>query len=80
MQSNNKVFSKALDKFVSLNNPWLSTLENWQWCIRENSTYLDCPIAEYDKSNINMIVAFFNPGSVQTNYVEMAIPHGKVKV
>lgn len=38
--------------------------EDWQWCSRTNSTYLDCPISNQDPSNIKMIVAVHNPANL----------------
>jgi len=43
MQSNNKLFTEVLDEMAKKILPTLTTKTQWQWCIRENSTYLDRP-------------------------------------
>ena len=50
----------------------------WEWCYRENTTYLDCPIATYgDKS---FVVGIFNPSSDTSNYTSFAVPHAHYDV
>jgi len=45
-------------------------VDEWQWCARTNSSYLDCPIASQASSdNINMIVAVHNPANLAMNVV-----------
>ena len=53
--------------------------EEWSWCARTNSTYLDCPIAENTGSK-NIIVAVHNPANLAQSIVQIAVPHGKYAV
>jgi len=41
METNNKEYSKLLAKVAA--NAGVSS-DDWTWCLRTNSTYLDCPI------------------------------------
>lgn len=47
MQTNNQVFAKVIDDMAKSALKGLVTDSSWEWCFRENSTYLDCPTAEY---------------------------------
>ena len=40
---------------------------NWTWCDQTNTTYFDCPIANYDRKR-SFIVAVHNP-ALQPKYV-----------
>ena len=52
----------------------------WEWCIRENSTYLDCPLSEYNDST-NIMVAVFNPATNgPTDYLSFPLKHGHYQV
>jgi predicted membrane-bound dolichyl-phosphate-mannose-protein mannosyltransferase len=52
--------------------PTLSTKSQWQWCIRENSTYLDCPTSEYANST-NILIAAFNPSADPSDYLSLPV-------
>lgn len=55
--------------------------EEWQWCARTNSTYVDCPISNHaDSENVKMVVAVHNPANLEMNVVQIAVPHGKFQV
>ena len=44
--------------------------DEWQWCSRTNSTYIDCPIAAHaDSQDIKMVVSVHNPANLAMNYV-----------
>jgi hypothetical protein len=43
--------------------------EDWQWCARTNSTYLDCPISQKTSSETKMVVAVHNPANLVMNVV-----------
>ena len=45
-----------------------------------NSTYLDCPIANYDKDTVKMIAAIHNPALTSQRYVAIAVPHANFTV
>jgi hypothetical protein len=52
----------------------------WEWCFRENSTYLDCPVSEYE-DDTNMMVAVFNPATNgPTDYISFPLKHGHYSV
>jgi len=49
--------------------------------LRENNTYLDCPIADHAQdAKLNMIVGAYNPSALLTNIVSVAVPHGNLKI
>ena len=52
----------------------------WEWCLKENSTYLDCPIAKYQDVQTNFIVAVHNPSMIPLKYARIALPHGNFDV
>lgn len=79
MQANNQVLAQVIDEIAKALLPQLTTKEAWQWCVRENSTYLDCPTAEYDKK-ANIIVAAFNPANNQSDYLSFPVRHGNYDV
>jgi hypothetical protein len=57
---------------------------HWQWCVASlNSTksLLDCPIANMtNSSNLNMVIAVFNPGTHYVNHTKVGVPHGNFTV
>ena len=55
--------------------------DEWTWCARTNSTYVDCPISNHaDSENVKMVVAVHNPANLAMSYVQVAVPHGKFAV
>jgi len=79
MQANNQIFAKVADDFVKQVLPTLTTTNNWQWCQRENSTYLDCPTSEYP-NEANITIAAFNPVATPSDYISVAVKHAKYDV
>jgi len=79
MQSNNKLFTEVLDEMAKKILPTLTTKTQWQWCIRENSTYLDCPTSEYANST-NILLAAFNPSTDPSDYLTLPVQHAYYKV
>lgn len=63
MESNNLVYQSLIEEAAS-NIAGINSNATWEWCFRENGTFLDCPIANYDQSNANFIVAVHNPSSL----------------
>lgn len=59
--------------------PTLSTTGPWEWCFRENATYLDCPVAEHPDST-SFIVAAFNPAAVPSDYSTLLLKHAHYDV
>lgn len=50
-------------------------------CFKTNSTYLDCPIAEYEnEESFKMTALVHNPSSLDMTYARLAVPHGKFDV
>jgi hypothetical protein len=79
MQANNQLFARVINELTKSLLPSLTTKESWQWCVRENSTYLDCPTAEYPQ-NSNILVAAFNPATNKSDYLEFPVRHGNYDV
>lgn len=79
MQSNNKLFTQVLDEMAKKILPTLATKGQWQWCIRENATYLDCPTSEY-ANNTNIMIAAFNPSADPSDYLSLPVQHAFYKV
>ena len=72
MEANNKVFVQSLDDYVKKVMPNIQTNAPWTWCARENSTYLDCPVAEQPKT-ANITIAAFNPAASPMDVVSINI-------
>lgn len=48
----------------------------WKMCFRTNSSYLDCPIFDYEtESDYQMNVAIYNPSSNDMSQVQLAVPN-----
>lgn len=58
----------------------LKSNELLQWCIQENSTYLDCPVKNYANKTLDMIAVVYNPASLATNYTTLKVPSGNFEV
>ena len=81
LEANNQVFAQVISEQVQA----LTGLQpngQFEWCFRENTTYLDCPISQHNSTNetFTMHVAAYNPSTDATNYVSIAVPHGNFKV
>jgi len=77
--TNEKMYSDVmLDRVASMSGIMPKQLA-WQQCLKTNSTYLDCPIADYDLSQ-PITVAVHNPSSLDVSVAKMAVPHGKFHV
>jgi len=46
--------------------------------LKTNSTYLDCPIANY--ANEVVTIAIHNPSSLDASVAQVAVPNGKYSV
>lgn len=75
MDGNNEEFFEIIgDKVFGMSG--IESNEKWSDCLRTNSTYRDCPISYHvSKSNLTMTVAAYNPSTIDTNTVEIAIPN-----
>lgn len=78
IEDTNPVYASAL-------NVWLEKsgfhVADWKWCLRTNSTYVDCPIDNYaEDESLHMLIAMHNPANLPTKIAEIAVPHGKLAV
>ena len=80
MTAVNNVFVKSLDDYVKQVLPTVVTNGPWTWCVRENSTYLDCPVAE-QAPKTNITIAAYNPAASPMDFVSVIIksPHYSVQ-
>ena len=79
IQVNNPVFAEAIAE-AAQRLAGIQSNQPWEWCLKENSTYLDCPISNNLNKSLNMIVAVFNPSPQPTLYTSIAVPHGNLDV
>jgi 3-deoxy-D-arabino-heptulosonate 7-phosphate (DAHP) synthase len=81
LESNNKVFAQVIAEAVK-DISGITSQKSWEWCFRENSTFLECPINTHNGTDgkVNMIVGAFNPSNDLTNYSSIAVPHGHYDV
>ncbi len=75
MEKNNGVYQTLIEEAAS-NIAGINSNSTWEWCFRENGTYLDCPIAEHDSRRTNFIVAVHNPSTLPLEHARIALPHG----
>jgi hypothetical protein len=47
MSTNNAVYQQLIED-AAFKIAGINTTTPWEWCFKENSTYLDCPIANPD--------------------------------
>ena len=75
MQATNNVVVKSLDDYVKQVMPSIQTsASQWTWCVRENSTYLDCPVAEHP-NQANITIAAYNPAATPMDVVSIIVKH-----
>jgi hypothetical protein len=79
MQDNNKVYTSIIEE-AAANIPGLDLSNEWQWCYKENTTYIDCPIANYNRHNTSIIVAIHNPSSTTVTNPRVSLPAGTYTV
>ena len=48
LQGNNPVYAKQIESYAEKIGISASAAANqsWEWCLRSNSSYLDCPVAK----------------------------------
>lgn len=67
MKLNNQAYAsivaEAASKIAGINS-----ITDWEWCLKLNTTYLDCPIANQDHLN-KFIVAVHNPSLTSSDFV-----------
>ena len=54
------------------------TSDKWEWCLRTNGTYVDCPVVNGTKKNMAVIAE--NPSYVETEYIKLKVSHGNYDV
>jgi hypothetical protein len=53
----------------------------WKMCEKTNSTYLDCPISQFDLTEgAEFYFSVHNPSSLKMNVAEISVPHGNFEV
>jgi len=68
LEFNNPTFGQIVGEIAS-SSIGKTFNTNWDWCFRENTTFVDCPINSKDPAGkVNMYIAAFNPTTDQTNY------------
>lgn len=78
LEAVNPVYASAIRDFASTVG---FKADEWTWCARTNSTYVDCPIASHAASDeIKMVVAVHNPANLEMKEVQIAVPHGNFAV
>jgi len=57
-------------------------LSDWAQCFRTNSSFLDCPISEYEDSEANytMYVMVHQASPIEASTVSLSVPHGHYTV
>lgn len=83
MQINNQVYGKLLAEKANTIDRSLDLAEAAAWapCFRTNSSYHDCPIADYEKgANYSMYVMVHQASPVQQSSFSIAVPHGHFDV
>lgn len=55
-----------------------TTSKNFEWCLRSNGTYLDCPL--YGNEKEDFIVGIHNPSVQDMEYFKFKVPHGHYDV
>lgn len=58
IQINNKEYADIINDMAK--DRGIIKNKEWEWCFKTNSTYLDCPVANYPKE-ASFIVAIHNP-------------------
>lgn len=79
-QNNDDLYSVLVNKEVEKRTGASST--EWKMCSMTNSTYLDCPIADYDtdKDGSTIHINVHNPASIAINQLQFSVPHGHFTV
>lgn len=74
MEENNAQYNKLIADKVR-HEFGQAAQADWQQCLRTNSTYLDCPVAQKNTSESwSMSVAVHNPSSLDLKSLKVAVP------
>jgi hypothetical protein len=58
INKNNKVYRKQIGKITNS-----VTKDDWKQCLKTNTTYIDCPSANFNKNNKNLSIIVHNPST-----------------
>jgi len=79
MKQTNLEYGKLVSEKVS--QLGVDTVGMWSQCFRTNSTYLDCPIADFtNNEKFQMNVAVHNPAAFDIKGARIAVPDTKFSV
>ena len=79
MEINNKVYSQLIAEKARMMDKTIpeSLRSAWSQCLRTNSSYLDCPIANYTmEQNYTMYVMVHKTSAISLNSTSVLVPHG----
>jgi alpha-mannosidase len=78
LEATNPLYARALSFWA---NKTGFNASDWQWCVRTNSTFADCPINRqaYSK-DLKMLVVAHNPANLPMKTLNIAVPHGNLSV
>lgn len=80
-QNNDDLYSNLIDRQVTHLTNGKVTSSQWQMCDKTNTTYLDCPVSEYDFVNrTEFFVSVHNPSSLRLSVAKISVPHGNFTV
>lgn len=79
LESSSFFYSRMIEEHAKMSTVGIASELPWEWCYRENATYLDCPISNHD-GETNMIIAVHNPSPVDIKYPKIAIAHGSYDI
>lgn len=78
MEKNNLIYEEIINdhtfKFADIK------ADKWYQCFKQNSTWLDCPLANYNAGNITFLVNVHNPTLDYVHYQKIKVPHDKYRV
>jgi hypothetical protein len=78
LENTNPVYAKALNFWAEKSG---FEANDWTWCQRTNSTYEDCPIANYaHDTEVKFLLAVHNPSALPMKLANIAVPHGNLSV
>ena len=79
MKKNNEGYFNLIDEKIRK----MTGIANQTWveCFKTNSTYVDCPVSNYeDQKKYTMNVAVQNPSTIDMNQAIIAVPNGQYDV
>jgi hypothetical protein len=71
MNKNNNVYRKLIGKITNS-----ETKDDWRQCLKTNTTYIDCPSANFGKDKSNLSIIVHNPSTFDMSLIQIPVPHG----